>query len=99
MQFLRTIFWVILAVLAAVFSFANWTTVALNFGSYVVETKLPVILLIAFLIGLAPALIVHRATRWSLRRKLDAAHRTLEETRAAAVEPATTVAAQPSTTP
>lgn len=83
MQFLRTLFWVILAVLAVVFSFNNWTPVTLNlWGSVQLDTKLPVLLLVTFLIGLVPMLIVHRASRWSLRRRAEAAERTLADIRA-----------------
>ena len=91
MQFLRTIFWVILAVAAVVFSFGNWTQVTLNlWGDVQLDSKLPVLLFIAFLIGLVPMFILHRATRWRLRRKLESTERALEAARGAVpAEPAT----------
>jgi uncharacterized integral membrane protein len=71
MQFLRTLFWVILAVIAVVFAANNWTPVNILLWSDVaVETKLPVLMFGAFLIGLLPLLLWHRATRWTMRRKL-----------------------------
>lgn len=83
MQFLKTIFWVALAVIAVIFSFNNWTDVQVAlFGGMVWQTKLPVPLLFSFLIGLVPALVLHRATRWSLRRKLDTVERALADVRA-----------------
>ncbi len=89
MQFLKTLFWVILAVVAVVFAFNNWTVVALSlWGGMVVEAKLPVLLLLAFLTGLLPTWLVLQARRWRLRRRLDAAERALAELRGAAVDPA-----------
>lgn len=93
MQFLRTIFWVILAVAAAVFSFGNWTSVTINlWGDVQVDTKLPVLVLGAFLLGLVPPFILYRATRWRLRKRLATTERALNEARA----PATPVEPQPS---
>lgn len=90
MQFLRTLFWIVLVVLAMLFSFANWTPVAVNFGDFVVETKLPVLLLLAFLTGFLPGIALHAATRWRMRRRLADAQRSLDETRASlTAEPAT----------
>jgi len=82
MQFLRTVFWVVLAVVGVIFSLANWTPVTINLWSgLVLDTRLPVLLFATFLLGLVPMAILHRATRWSLRRRLDTANRALSETR------------------
>ncbi len=76
MQFLRTVFWVVLAVVAVIFAFNNWEIVSVHlWGDLILDSPLPVLLLLAFLIGLLPALVLHRATSWNLRRKLDAATR------------------------
>ena len=81
MQFLRTVFWVVLAVVGVIFATANWTPVTVNLWSgMVLDTRLPVLMLVTFLLGLLPMLIVHRATRWSLRRRLDTANRALTDT-------------------
>jgi len=78
MQFLRTLFWVVLAVVAVIFAFNNWTQVSVNlWGGLSADAKLPVLLLVAFLIGLLPMFILHRATRWNLKRRLDNAERAL----------------------
>lgn len=83
MQFLRTIFWVAIATLLAAFSVSNWIPVTLRlWGDWLLETYLPVPMLAAFVLGLLPYLILHRATRWSLQRKLTQAERQLAETRA-----------------
>ena len=81
MQFLRTVLWVVLAVIAVVFALANWSLVTVHlWGDIVIDTRLPVLLLGAFLLGLVPTFILHRTTRWSLRRRLDTANRQLAET-------------------
>ncbi|MFM2100081.1 MAG: hypothetical protein RLZZ366_1620 [Pseudomonadota bacterium] len=86
MQFLKTIFWVLIAVLAVLFSVNNWTTVSIMlWNGLMMETKLPVLLIGAFLVGLLPTLLLHRATRWSLRRKLDNMERSLASATAPAV--------------
>jgi lipopolysaccharide assembly protein A len=88
MQFLRTVFWVVLAVLGVIFSFNNWQIVSIKlWGDIIVDTPLPILLFVVFMLGLLPILLLHRATRWSLNRKLEAANRNLTETRAV-TEPA-----------
>ncbi|MDB5689609.1 MAG: hypothetical protein JWL91_1485 [Sphingomonas bacterium] len=83
MQFLRTLFWVVLAVVAVIFAINNWTQVTVSlWGGLQADAKLPVLLLAAFLLGLVPMYLLHRATRWSLRRRLDGAERSLAELRA-----------------
>lgn len=89
MQFLRTIFWVILAVTAVIFSVGNWTAVTINlWGDIQVDSKLPVLLFGAFLLGLVPTLILHRATRWRLKRRLDSTERALADARGIPAAPA-----------
>jgi lipopolysaccharide assembly protein A len=83
MQFLRTVFWVVLAVLGVIFAFNNGQRVdVVVWGDILFNMPLWLVALLSFLTGLLPVLILHRATRWSLSRKLDAANRNLTETRA-----------------
>ncbi len=78
MQFLRTAFWVVLAIIIVVFSFSNWTPVSINlWANLQLETKLPLVVIVAFLAGSLPFWALHKATRWRLRRKLDNAERAL----------------------
>jgi lipopolysaccharide assembly protein A len=80
MRFLKTIFWILVLVAIILFSSRNWTPVTVNlWGGLVLDTVLPVITLAAFLLGLLPAFILHKATRWSLNRKLESAHRSISE--------------------
>lgn len=70
MQFLKTLFWVVLAVGVVLFATANWTTVTINlWGGLEADVKLPVLALVAFLIGFLPMLVWHRARIWSLKRR------------------------------
>jgi len=76
MAFLRTLFWIALTVIIVVFSVRNWVPVPVNlFGDTVVETKLPMLLLIGFLIGFVPLYAWHRAVKWRHDRKLSAIER------------------------
>ena len=70
MQFLKTLFWVILAVVLVLFAHANWTMVTLNlWGGLQADVKLPVLLIAAFLLGFLPTMILYRTRLWSLRRR------------------------------
>ena len=72
MQFLKTLFWVVLAVVTVLFANANWYAVELRlWGGLVADVKLPILLFTFFLIGFLPTLIVHRARIWGLRRRLE----------------------------
>lgn len=80
MQFLKTLFWVLLAAAAMLFSFSNWTPVTVNLWSGLqLDTRLPILLFGAFLVGLVPALLLHRATRWSMGRKISSMERALAD--------------------
>ena len=72
MQFLKTLFWVALAVILVLFASVNWHPVTLRlWGGLLADVKLPVLILAAFLAGFVPLLIVHRARIWTLKRKVE----------------------------
>ena len=76
MQFLKTLLWVLIAVLIALFSTRNWFDVTVNlWGDIQADIKLPVLLLIAFLIGFAPTWSIMRTRLWSHRRRIEAMER------------------------
>ena len=78
MQFLKTLFWVVLAVAAVVFAMRNWTPVSVAlWGGLLIDAKLPVLIYGAFLLGLLPAYAWHRAARWRLRRRIESHERAL----------------------
>ena len=72
MQFLKTLFWVVLAVVMVLFAHANWTVVTLNlWGGLQADVKLPVLVIGAFLLGFLPTFLLYRARLWALRRRLE----------------------------
>ncbi len=76
MQFLKTLFWVLLAVFIALFASRNWSDVTLNlWGDIQVDIKIPVLMLVLFLLGFLPVFLVHRARLWTLKRRLEAEQR------------------------
>ena len=71
MKIVRTIVWVLLLTALLVFSAFNWTPVEVKiWEGLVLETKLPALVVIAFLIGLVPMWLVHRANRWNNERRI-----------------------------
>lgn len=76
MQFLKTLFWVLIAVLVALFASRNWSEVTVNlWGDIQADIKLPVLMLIFFLLGFLPTWLILRARVWSLDRRVDAMER------------------------
>jgi putative membrane protein len=76
MQFLKTLFWVLIAVLVALFASRNWSDVTLNlWGDIQADIKLPVLLLVVFLLGFAPTWSLMRTRIWSHRRRIDVMER------------------------
>ena len=76
MRFLSTLFWVLLAVVIVLFGSRNWSDVTLNlWGDIQADVKIPVLMLIVFLIGFLPTWLMMRARIWSFRRRLEAVER------------------------
>lgn len=102
MQMIRTLVWVLLLVALVAFSVANWAErVEVSIWSnLVLETNLPAVVIISFLLGLLPAWLALRANSWRLERKI----RNLQGTAptpvpAATASPAPTATAAPSPSP
>ena len=71
MQFIKTLFWVILAVILVVFAANNWSpTSVLVWQDIRVDTKLPVLVIGAFLLGFLPMWILHRTMKWRMSRRI-----------------------------
>lgn len=85
MQFLRTAFWVVVAVAIALFTKANWDIAPSESGrvpvklwaDWLLYIRLPVLLFAAFLLGLLPTWIFARVGRWRMRRRLHSAEQAL----------------------
>ena len=89
MQFLKYLFWCLLAFIAAVFSFGNWTSVDIRlWGGLIAQVNLPFLLLITFLAGFVPMLLWHLTVRYRLRQRLSTTERTVESLRIAVTPPA-----------
>lgn len=88
MQIVRTIIWVLLFVGLLAFTFANWTRIDVTiWPDMVVNTPLPTIVIISFLIGLIPMWLFHRGARWSLNRKIANLETSAKNAAAAAAPP------------
>ena len=71
MQIVRTIVWVLLLVALLLFSINNWNPVEVKiWDGLVLETKIPALVVVAFLIGLLPMWMLHRAARWNADRRI-----------------------------
>ncbi len=88
MQIVRTIVWVLLLFALLAFSFFNWKPVEIQLWSnLVMETKLPALVIVSFLLGLVPMWLLHRASHWRMKRRVNA------------LEAATTKLSPPAATP
>ena len=77
MEFLKTLFWVLIGVIVVMFASRNWTDVTLSlWGNLQMDIKLPLLLLVAFLLGLVPTWLVMRARLWTSARRVEALERT-----------------------
>ena len=76
MQFLKTLFWVLVAVGVALFAMRNWTNVTLSlWGDIQADINLPLLMLLAFLLGWLPTYLIMRARLWTQRRRVEALER------------------------
>jgi putative membrane protein len=100
MQFLKILFWCLLAFVAAVFTLGNWTTVPIKlWGGLVAEVNLPLLLLVTFLLGLVPTMVYYHAVRWRLRNRLATSERTLTDLRGILTPPVPAIDAEPAIPP
>jgi uncharacterized integral membrane protein len=71
MQFLRTLFWVVIAAFVAIIASENWRDVTLDlWGNLQADVKIPVLLILTFLLGFLPTWLVMRGKIWRLKRRL-----------------------------
>ena len=88
MQFLKYLFWCLLAFLAAVFSFGNWYSVEVHlWGGLIALVNLPFLLFVTFLAGFVPMLLWHLTVRYRLRQRLLTTERTVESLRVVTAPP------------
>ena len=81
MKILRTILWVLGALGFLIFAIYNWQPVELTlWQNLVLETKVPVLALLAFAAGFLPMWALHRSVVWGLQRRIRALETSLKNT-------------------
>jgi putative membrane protein len=79
MKYVRMIVWALLLVLLVAFSITNWQPVEVKiWDNLILETKIPALVVVSFLLGLVPMWLIHRGVRWRLQRRisgLESVHR------------------------
>ncbi|KHL25732.1 hypothetical protein PK98_03650 [Croceibacterium mercuriale] len=102
MAIVRTVLWVLLLAVLLLFAANNWTPVEVRiWESLVLETRLPALVIVAFLAGLVPLWLLHRARVWNLKRRiasLESAVRTAAMAADTTFVPATPAPASPAVT-
>ena len=71
MQFLKILFWAVMAAGIVLVARENWVPVTINLWSGLqADVKLPFLLLVVFLLGFLPTYLLYRGRMWTLRRQL-----------------------------
>ena len=71
MRFLKTLLWVTVIVGLVVFATNNWQPVSLRlWGGLRLDTKLPALMMVAFLLGFLPVYILHLTQVWRMKRRI-----------------------------
>ena len=71
MQIVRTLLIILVVVAIAVFSSFNWQPIEVNLWEDIIwETKMPMLVIVAFIGGLLPMWLYHRSVIWSLGRRM-----------------------------
>lgn len=89
MQAFRTLFWVVTAVIIVLFAMWNWSPVSVKIWPSIggnsqglrLDTFLPLVIIGAYLLGAIPVWLLHRASKWSLTRRVENAERELANLR------------------
>lgn len=80
MRFLKTLFWIVVAVTVTLFAANNWRDVTIDlWGNLQLDVKLPVLLLLVFLAGAVPTWLVYRARLWRVENRLSQPRETVAE--------------------
>ena len=72
MQFLKTLFLVVIVFSLAILASRNWHNVTLNlWGDIQVDIKAPVLIGAMFILGWLPTYLIYRAKLWRQRQRLE----------------------------
>lgn len=89
MRFLKTLFWMVVAVLVTLFAAQNWRDVTIDlWGNLQADVKMPVLLIIAFLIGFLPTWLIYRTRLWRVSNRVSIPQRDARRTVDEETEPA-----------
>lgn len=89
MQAVRTIIWIIIAVIMTVFAVANSQAVAVAiWPGYVAELPLSILIILVFLLGFLPPFLFNLGNRWRLSRQISMQEQVIAQLRAPAPSPA-----------
>lgn len=71
MRFLKTLIWVTVIVGLIVFAINNWVPVSVSlWGGLRLDSKLPALVIAAFLLGFFPLYVVHHTVIWRMKRRI-----------------------------
>ena len=71
MQFLKTLFWMAVAVSIAIFATRNWRDVSIDlWGPLALDIKLPLLMGLMLVLGWLPTWFILRGRLWQVKRKL-----------------------------
>ena len=71
MRFLKTLIWVTVIIALIVFASNNWVPVSVRlWGGMWLDSKLPALVIAAFLLGFAPLYFLHRTVVWRMKRRI-----------------------------
>lgn len=71
MRFLKTLIWVTVIVGLIVFATNNWVPVSISlWGGMRLDTKLPALVIAAFMLGFFPLYFIHRTLLWRMKRRI-----------------------------
>lgn len=73
MQVIRSIVWTLLLIGLLAFSINNWDDVEVRiWEGLILQTKLPALVLVSFLLGLLPMWLLHKGASWRWNRRIGA---------------------------
>ena len=79
MKILRTMIWVLALIAFLIFAIYNWKPVEVTlWQNLVMETKVPVLALLAFALGFVPLWAYHLSVKWGLNRRVKALENSLK---------------------
>jgi hypothetical protein len=71
LRFLKTLFWLVVAVIVTLFAAQNWRDVTIDlWGNLQADVKIPVLLGIMSLIGFFPTWLTYRAKLWRVHNRV-----------------------------